>query len=192
MDRNQATGLFLISALLLVYLFFFRPKKDDKPAAGKTPTATTAATTAPAAPHPLPSWLAHEAALDTTAGVAQDVTLAQRQPHRNLLDPGRPRDGRAPEQVQDLLRPAAGFVRCEKCPHGHQFRTVRWQNHQVFGPGVSVRAVAGGDGASVLTFTAPVAGGSIVQTYSLARQQLRAEVRPAPERLGAALWPRSR
>ena len=43
MDKNQATGLFLISALLLVYLFFFSPKKTDDKVAGKTPAATTAA-----------------------------------------------------------------------------------------------------------------------------------------------------
>jgi YidC/Oxa1 family membrane protein insertase len=43
MDRNQAVGLFLISALLLVYMFFFAPK--DEPKKDKQPVATTATTT---------------------------------------------------------------------------------------------------------------------------------------------------
>ena len=55
MDKNQATGLFLISALLLAYLFFFAPKEPkDKPAAKPTTAAAAsskqAAATATAAP----------------------------------------------------------------------------------------------------------------------------------------------
>ena len=75
MDRNSATGLFLISALLLVYLFFFSPKKPDEKTAGKTPPATTAAAKA-GTPPAASTALAPEAALDTTAGPAKDVTLA--------------------------------------------------------------------------------------------------------------------
>src|SRR5690606_13319219 len=45
MDRNQAVGLFLISALLLIYLFVFPPDKEVKPAA-ETKATTTASTTA--------------------------------------------------------------------------------------------------------------------------------------------------
>ncbi|QKG58642.1 hypothetical protein GKZ68_19620 [Hymenobacter sp. BRD128] len=50
MDRNQATGLFLISALLLVYLFFFSPKVA--PEKNKAQAPTTATTTKPAGPAP--------------------------------------------------------------------------------------------------------------------------------------------
>ncbi|KAA9338209.1 membrane protein insertase YidC [Hymenobacter busanensis] len=54
MDKNQATGLMLISALLLAYLFFFKPKPAEEQAA--KPTTTTAAQAAtPAAPAPLDS-----------------------------------------------------------------------------------------------------------------------------------------
>ena len=44
MDRNQATGLFLISALLLIYLSFFAPKgPKEQPADPKAKTETPAA-----------------------------------------------------------------------------------------------------------------------------------------------------
>ena len=53
MDRNTATGLFLISALLLIYLNFFASKPEDaknRPAKPTTGTAAApAATPAPAA-----------------------------------------------------------------------------------------------------------------------------------------------
>ncbi|GAA4374880.1 membrane protein insertase YidC [Hymenobacter koreensis] len=55
MDKNQATGLMLISALLLAYLFFFKPEPPKEQAAKP---ATTAAATKPAAaatPAPLDS-----------------------------------------------------------------------------------------------------------------------------------------
>ena len=42
MDRNQAVGLFLISALLLVYMFFFSPEPEKEKAA--QPAQTTAVT----------------------------------------------------------------------------------------------------------------------------------------------------
>ena len=74
MDRNQATGLFLISALLLVYLFFFSPKKDDKNAPQTPAAAAAAAKVAPVAPAAAPGFAA-EAPLDSVAGAVQDVTL---------------------------------------------------------------------------------------------------------------------
>ncbi|QKG51266.1 hypothetical protein [Hymenobacter sp. BRD67] len=47
MDRNQATGLFLISALLLVYLFFFSPKAEPNKDKTQATTSTAAKPTAP-------------------------------------------------------------------------------------------------------------------------------------------------
>src|SRR5688572_20239657 len=41
MDRNQAVGLFLISALLLVYMFFFSPEPEKEKAAQPTQTTTS-------------------------------------------------------------------------------------------------------------------------------------------------------
>ena len=117
MDRNSATGLFLISALLLVYLFFFSPKKPDEKAAGKTPPATTAATAnTPATPAAPVSALAPEAALDTTAGPARDLHLTNANLDVTLSTRGGRVAGRAPAQVQDFLREAARLVRCQNAP----------------------------------------------------------------------------
>ncbi|AYA35692.1 membrane protein insertase YidC [Hymenobacter oligotrophus] len=43
MDRNQATGLMLMSAMLLVYLFFFSPKKEEQAQQPAKPAAAAAA-----------------------------------------------------------------------------------------------------------------------------------------------------
>ena len=68
MDRNQATGLFLISALLLVYLFFFSPK--DKVEKDKTQaTTSTAAKPATAAAVALPAV----PRLDSAAGPVRSI-----------------------------------------------------------------------------------------------------------------------
>lgn len=67
MDRNQAVGLFLISALLLVYLAFFAPKgPKEKPKDPKAKTAVAAAKpqSSDLAPAPL-------APADSSARVAQ-------------------------------------------------------------------------------------------------------------------------
>jgi YidC/Oxa1 family membrane protein insertase len=66
MERNQAVGLFLISALLLVYMFFFSPKPDEK--AQQAKTQTTASVT-PA------SVRAADAPLDSAAMAQQKVAL---------------------------------------------------------------------------------------------------------------------
>ncbi|MCC3157451.1 membrane protein insertase YidC [Hymenobacter sp. 15J16-1T3B] len=54
MDKNQATGLMLISALLLAYLFFFKPKAEEQAKQAEKPAAAAAAKPA-AAPVPLDS-----------------------------------------------------------------------------------------------------------------------------------------
>ncbi|MBD2770327.1 membrane protein insertase YidC [Hymenobacter sp. BT664] len=163
MDKNQATGLFLISALLLVYLFFFSPKKPDEKAPGKAPAPTTAAT-APATP---PAALPAEAPLDSTAGPAQDLTLT----NANLTVTFSTRGGRVTAvrmnkyktffgQPLDLFD--AKSARLDTRFRTTDGKTIRFSD-LIF---QSVRG-QGTDGASVLTFTAPVAGGSIVQTYTL-------------------------
>ncbi|GAB2966530.1 membrane protein insertase YidC [Hymenobacter coalescens] len=43
MDKNQATGLMLISALLLAYLFFFKPKAEEAAPQPAKPAVTAAA-----------------------------------------------------------------------------------------------------------------------------------------------------
>ena len=61
MDRNQAVGLFLISALLIVYMFFFSPEPEKKKTAD--PANTTASTGSKAATSIQPA----DAPLDSAA-----------------------------------------------------------------------------------------------------------------------------
>ena len=165
MDRNSATGLFLISALLLVYLFFFSPKKPDEKAAGKTPPATTAAAKAPATPS-APTALAPEAALDTTAGPAKDVTLA----NENITVTFSTRGGRITavrmKKYKTFFGQPLDLFDAKSARMDIKFRTVDGKTIKF--SDLNFQAVPSQTTAgSVLTFTAPVAGGNIVQTYSL-------------------------
>lgn len=165
MDKNQATGLFLISALLLVYLFFFSPKKPDEATQPKTPT-TAAAPASAAAPATLAA-LAPEAALDTTAGVAKDLTIA----NANLTVTFSTRGGRVTAvrlrkyktffgQPLDLFD--ATSARLDTRFRTREGKTIRFSD-LVFQAASSQTT----DGTAVVIFTAPVAGGSIVQSYQL-------------------------
>ena len=167
MDRNQATGLFLISALLLVYLFFFSPKKPDEKAPGKTPAATTAAApTATTAPAAAPA-LAPEAALDTTAGPAQDLHLT----NANLDVTLSTRGGRVTavrlKKYKTFLGQPLDLFDAKSARMDTKFRTVDGKTIKFSDLNFQATPSQVTGGASVLTFTAPVAGGSIVQTYSL-------------------------
>ena len=168
MDKNQATGLFLISALLLVYLFFFSPKKPDEKAAGKTPAPTTAAAKAPTTTTPASvATLAPEAALDTTAGAAKDVHLA----NANLDITFSTRGGRVAAvrllKYKTFFGQPLDLFDAKSARMDTRFRTVDGKTIKFSDLNFQAVAVQGTGGASVLTFTAPVAGGSIVQTYSL-------------------------
>ena len=169
MDKNQATGLFLISALLLVYLFFFSPKKTDDKVAGKTPAATTAAAKAAVAAVPPASIaaIAPEAALDTTAGVAKDVALT----NTNLNITFSTRGGRITAvrllKYKTFLGQPLDLFDAKTARMDTRFRTVDGKTIKFSDLVFQSVAVQGTGGASVLTFTAPVAGGSIVQTYTL-------------------------
>ena len=166
MDRNQATGLFLISALLLVYLFFFSPKADDK-APGKTPAATTAATKAPAAPAPASvAALAPETALDTTAGPAQDLHLT----NTNLDITLSTRGGRVAavrlKQYKTFFGQPLDLFNAKTARMDTRFRTTDGKTIRF--SDLNFQSTTSQDsGAQKLTFTAAVAGGSIVQTYTL-------------------------
>ena len=168
MDKNQATGLFLISALLLVYLFFFSPKKPDEKAAGKTLAPTTAAAKAPTTTKPASvAALVPEAALDTTAGAAKDVHLA----NANLDITFSTRGGRVAAvrllKYKTFFGQPLDLFDAKSARMDTRFRTVDGKTIKFSDLNFQAVAVQGTGGASVLTFTAPVAGGSIVQTYSL-------------------------
>jgi YidC/Oxa1 family membrane protein insertase len=165
MDRNQATGLFLISALLLVYLFFFSPKTDEK-ATGKTPAATTAATKAPAVAPATVAALAPETVLDTTAGAAQDLHLT----NDNLDITFSTRGGRVTavrmKKYKTFFGQPLDLFDAKSARMDTKFRTVDGKTIRF--SDLNFQSAPSQDGStSKLTFTAPVAGGSIVQTYTL-------------------------
>ena len=165
MDKNQATGLFLISALLLVYLFFFSPKKPDEKAAGKTPALTTAAAKPAATPAAVPA-LVPEAALDTTAGAAKDVVLD----NPNLAITFSTRGGRVAavrlKKYKTFFGQPLDLFDAKSARMDTRFRTL--DGKVVRFSDLNFQAAASQTaGASVLTFTAPVAAGSIVHTYTL-------------------------
>ncbi|MBF9238131.1 membrane protein insertase YidC [Hymenobacter sp. BT683] len=165
MDKNSATGLFLISALLLVYLFFFSPKKEDVKAPGKTPppTAATAPATTPAA---APAF-APEAALDTTAAVAKDVAIA----NENITVTFSTRGGRVAAVRLKKYKTFGGqpldLFDAKSARMDTRFRTLDGKTIKFSDLVFQSATSQGANGASVITFTAPVAGGSVVQTYTL-------------------------
>jgi YidC/Oxa1 family membrane protein insertase len=164
MDRNQATGLFLISALLLIYLFFFQPKAE--PEKGKTPAATTATT--PAAPAAAQATLPAAPKLDSAAGPVRAVQL--KNPELTLdfsTQGGRVAAVRLNEYKTFFGKPLFLFDE-QSARLDTKFRTLGGQtvdlaglNFQTAGPQPSA------DGGQQLAFSAPVAGGTVTQTYTL-------------------------
>ena len=170
MDRNQATGLFLISALLLIYLFFFAPKPENAKNQPGKPTTSTAATPAPttasvAAPAPA---FAPEAAFDSTAGAVRELKLQ----NKNLTLTFSTRGGRITAvrlnnyktffgQPLDLLDATSARL-------DMRFRLTTGQIVDFANLNFQPSAITPAEkGNQRLTFTAPVAGGTIEQTYTL-------------------------
>jgi YidC/Oxa1 family membrane protein insertase len=164
MDRNQATGLFLISALLLVYLFFFSPKKE--PEQNKTQATTTAAAKQPAGPAPA---LAPEAApTDTAAGPVRGIEL--KNPELTLqfsTQGGRITAVRLNNyktffgKPLDLLDAQSARFSTKLTTTGGQTVDFASLNFRADAPTTTT------DGGQQLAFTAPVAGGTITQTYTV-------------------------
>jgi len=162
MDRNQATGLFLISALLLVYLFFFSPKKE--PEKNKTQvTTTTAAKTATPAP-----GLAPEAKPDTAAGPVRSLEL--KNPDLTLTfstQGGRVVAARLNNYKTFFGKPLDLFD-AQSARFNTKFRTTSGQTVDFAGLNfTAAEPVASADGGQQLAFTAPVGGGTITQTYTV-------------------------
>ena len=163
MDRNQATGLFLISALLLVYLFFFSPKKE--PEQNKTQATTTAAAPTAAAPTPA---LAPEARLDSAAGPVRSIEV--KNPELTLTfstQGGRVAAVRLNGYKTFFGKPLNLFD-AQSARYNTRLRTLDGKtvdfgtlNFQTSGPTPTT------DGGQQLAFTAPVGGGTVTQTYTL-------------------------
>jgi YidC/Oxa1 family membrane protein insertase len=162
MDRNQATGLFLISALLLVYLFFFSPK--DKVEQNKTQVTTSTAAKAAA---PIPG-VAPVPQLDSAAGPVRSIELQN--PELTLTfstQGGRVAAVRLNKYKTFFGKPLDLFD-AQSARYNTKFRTVSGQTIDFAGLNFSASApTAAADGGQQLAFTAPVGGGTITQTYTL-------------------------
>ena len=167
MDKNQATGLFLIAALLLVYLFFFSPKKteiDKVQQQSATAAAQKAAKTAATAP----TALGTEAPLDTTAGPVQDVTLQNADLNLTFSSRGGRVAAVRLSKYKTFFGKPLDLLDAQSSRMDTRFRTVdgktiRFSDLNFRLAGAAPTGTAGG----TLRFEAPVAGGSIVQTYTL-------------------------
>ncbi|WP_151087237.1 membrane protein insertase YidC [Hymenobacter baengnokdamensis] len=162
MDRNQATGLFLISALLLVYLFFFSPKAEDKAKTQVTTTTTAAPSTTPAVAPVL------VAPLDSAAGPVRSIEL--KNPELTLTfstQGGRVAAVRLNNYKTFFGKPLDLFD-AQSARYNTRLRTL--DGHAVEFAGLNFAASAPqptADGGQQLAFTAPVGGGTVTQTYTL-------------------------
>ncbi|WP_375417733.1 membrane protein insertase YidC [uncultured Hymenobacter sp.] len=169
MDRNQATGLFLISALLLIYLFFFAPKPEDAKNQPAKPTTGTAATPAAPAPAAIPTPpLAPEAALHSAAGPVREIQLK----NENLTLTFSTRGGRLTavrlNKYQTFFGQPLDLLDAQSARLDLRFRLTTGQTVSFAGLNFQPSAITPEEkGGQRLTFTAPVAGGTIEQTYSL-------------------------
>ncbi|RZK36779.1 MAG: hypothetical protein EOO57_06590, partial [Hymenobacter sp.] len=162
MDRSQATGLFLISALLLVYLFFFSPK--DKVEKDKAQAPTSAAAKA-AAPTP---GVAPAPQLDSAAGPVRSIELQN--PELTLTfstQGGRVAAVRLNKYKTFFGKPLDLFD-AQSARYNTKFRTLNGQTIDFAGLNFSASApTPAADGGQQLAFTAPVGGGTITQTYTV-------------------------
>jgi YidC/Oxa1 family membrane protein insertase len=161
MDRNQATGLFLISALLLVYLFFFSPKDKAEKDKAQAPTAAAAKTAATPAP-----GLAPEALPDSAAGPVRSIEL--KNPELTLTfstQGGRVAAVRLNKYKTFFGKPLDLFD-AQSARYNTKFTTTSGQTVDFGKLNFAAAApVATADGGQQLAFTAPVGGGTVTQTY---------------------------
>ena len=143
MDRNQATGLLLISVLLIAYLLFLAPKGPKTPTTPDGKPAAAAVTRQPANELATPPLPADSAARASALGA---FAAARRRRFRSGRDAGKPEPARA-----------AGHPR--RLP-----RAVRLKNYKTWDqqPLDLLKAQTG-----ALDVTLPVAGGKPVQLSQL-------------------------
>jgi YidC/Oxa1 family membrane protein insertase len=163
MDRSQATGLFLISALLLVYLFFFLPKdkvEKDKAQATTSTAAKPAASSAPA--------LAPEVKLDSAAGPVRSIEVKNPQLTLTFSTQGGRVAAVRLNEYKTFFGKPLDLLDEQSARYNTTFRTLDGKtvdfaklNFQTAGPQPAA------DGGQLLTLTAPVAGGTVTQTYTV-------------------------
>jgi YidC/Oxa1 family membrane protein insertase len=166
MDRNSATGLFLISALLLIYLFFFAPKPEEAKNQKKPATTSTAAAPAvPAAPSPA---FAPDAPLDSTAGTVQELKLQ----NKNLTLTFSSRGGRITAVRLNNYKTFSGqpldLLDAQSARIDTRFRLTTGQKVDFANLNFQPSAITPTDkGGQRITFMAPVGAGTVQQTYTL-------------------------
>jgi len=179
MDRNSATGLFLIAALLLVYLYFFKPEAPTETPADKPTTAASAkpgaaAAPAPAAAAPLDSAAAARsfgAFAAATQGTAQQVQLQ----NDNLSVTFSSKGGRVEavrlNKYKTFFGKPLNLFDAQSAQIDTRFRTIAGQNVRLsdlyFQPSAVQPVTEGDKKGQRLSFTASVAGGQIEEVYTL-------------------------
>jgi YidC/Oxa1 family membrane protein insertase len=162
MDRSQATGLFLISALLLVYLFFFSPKEKAEQNKSQATTSTAAKAVAPTpGVAPVPQ-------LDSAAGPVRSIELQN--PELTLTfstQGGRVAAVRLNKYKTFFGKPLDLFD-AQSARYNTKFRTLGGQTIDFASLNFSASDPAPtADGGQQLAFTAPVGGGTVTQTYTV-------------------------
>ncbi|MBD2714882.1 membrane protein insertase YidC [Microvirga sp. STR05] len=176
MDRNSATGLFLIAALLLVYLYFFKPETPKEVPADKP---TTAASTAPGAtPAPAASFDSTAAArtLGVFAGAAQGTAQQVQLQNDNVAITFSSKGGRVEavrlKNYKTFFGKPLDLLDAQSAQIDTRFRTIGGQNVRLsdlyFQPGAVQPFAEGDKKGQRLSFTASVAGGQIEEVYTLA------------------------
>ncbi|UOR05938.1 membrane protein insertase YidC [Hymenobacter aerilatus] len=174
MDRNSATGLFLMAAMLLVYLFFFAPKVEEEAKNATKPAATTAVVrdTAVAA---APDSAMMVRQLGAFAGAAQGTAQQAQLQNDNITLTFTSKGGRIEAVRLNNYKTFFGkplfLLDAQSAQLDTRFRTldgrtVRFSDLYFESSGPQPFAVEGKTGQR-LTFTAQVAGGSIEQVYTL-------------------------
>jgi YidC/Oxa1 family membrane protein insertase len=161
MDRNQATGLFLISALLLVYLFFFSPK--DKVEQNKTQATTSTAAKATA---PTPG-VAPVPQLDSAAGPVRSIELQN--PELTLTfstQGGRVAAVRLNKYKTFFGKPLDLFD-AQSARYNTKFRTTGGQTIDFAGLNFNAGSIRDKDGSQTIDFVAALGEGHIIQSYTL-------------------------
>ncbi|RYU79169.1 membrane protein insertase YidC [Hymenobacter persicinus] len=173
MDKNQATGLFLISALLLVYLFFFAPKKpEDKPAAKATTTASKTGEVTSAVP--LDSAVMART-LGVFAAAAQGTAQQAILQNANLTVTFSTKGGRVEavrlNKYKTFFGQPLDLLDARSAQLDLSFRTIGGQKIKLsdlyFQPTAVTPASVGERKGQSITFSADVAGGRVEQVYTL-------------------------
>ena len=162
MDRNQATGLFLISALLLVYLFFFSPKDKGEKNKAQATTSTAAKVAAPAPALPA------EAKLDTAAGPVRSIELKNPELTLTFSTQGGRVAAVRLNNYKTFFGKPLNLLDAQSARYNTKFRTTSGQTVNFASLNfAAAEPVATAEGGQQLAFTAPVGGGTITQTYTL-------------------------